>query len=104
MLDLYIHHNYREHLYRKHGPKHTCGRCFLSFSDATELANHVRSAQACVVRPEGGTNGHMSATQQSQLRSKKRAPLGTTDEDRWDTIYRVLFPSEQSAKIPSPCE
>jgi len=36
-----------------------------------------------------------------KLRSKKKAHLNQSDEDRWRDIYRLLFPDED---VPSPCK
>lgn len=45
----------------------------------------------------------MMPSQEEALRIKKRVPPNTTEEQRWNEVYLVLFPGETGA-LPSPCK
>lgn len=45
----------------------------------------------------------MLPSQEEALRIKKRVPPNTTEEQRWNEVYLVLFPEEMGA-LPSPCK
>lgn len=45
----------------------------------------------------------MMPSQEEALRIKKRVPPNTTEEQRWNEVYLVLFPEENGA-LPSPCK
>lgn len=45
----------------------------------------------------------MLPSQEEALRIKKRVPPNTTEEQRWNEVYLVLFPEEHGA-LPSPCK
>lgn len=44
----------------------------------------------------------MMPSQEEALRIKKRVPPNTTEEQRWNEVYLILFPGETGA-LPSPC-
>lgn len=45
----------------------------------------------------------MMPSQEEALRIKKRVPPNTTEEQRWNEVYLILFPEETGA-LPSPCK
>ncbi|RYP18432.1 hypothetical protein DL765_003944 [Monosporascus sp. GIB2] len=93
----------REHLYRKHAtPRQSCNRCLSPFKSASELLEHQRSAQACIVVPDSQSAGIMTTAQREKIRSKRKAKPGVTEEEKWVAIYRILFPNESPEKVPSP--
>ncbi|KAI1454789.1 hypothetical protein F4805DRAFT_303968 [Annulohypoxylon moriforme] len=95
-------HRLKEHLYRKHGcPRHTCSRCLHDFKTPARLSEHMRALQACVVAPNQKFDGQMTADQQLLLRSR-RMSKNSTDEGKWNDIYRILFPNANPTNIPSP--
>lgn len=104
-LNVRINHNIREHLRRSHGrPANTCRRCLLDCRTPARLSEHLRATEACVVVPDRHIDWKMTAAQQAELQSKRRMPPNTTNEDKWNLIYRILFPETSSASIPSPCK
>lgn len=46
----------------------------------------------------------MLPSQEESLRVKKRVPPNTTEEDRWNEMYMVLFPDADIKALPSPCK
>ncbi|KAI0385586.1 hypothetical protein F5Y04DRAFT_188269 [Hypomontagnella monticulosa] len=96
-------HRLKEHLRRTHGrPAHTCRRCLRNCKTAAGLSEHLRATEACVVIPDQHINGKMTAAQQAELQSKRRMSSDATDEDKWNVIFRILFPGVSPASIPSP--
>ncbi|KAI1328975.1 hypothetical protein F5Y16DRAFT_367755 [Xylariaceae sp. FL0255] len=88
----------KEHLYRCHTrPKNQCNRCNENFQSSASLVEHQRSAQRCEVS-EVCSNGMMTPDQSSLLRCRSR--LHKSDEEKWKSIYRVLFPDDD--RIPNP--
>jgi hypothetical protein len=92
----------RAHLYTTH-IVFPCLRCKESFSYEKELERHVLATNVCEVNPAGvftitkGIFPNLAA----RLRSLKKGHRGpTSQEERWEEIYRILFPAEE---MPSPC-
>lgn len=46
----------------------------------------------------------MLPSQEEILRVKKRVPPNTTEEDRWNEMYLVLFPDADAGALPTPCK
>lgn len=89
----------REHLYRRHYTTH-CQRCKQTFNDARELAEHEMSVVGCEVL-DITPPGDITTYQEKQLKSRKHTTRRQSDKEKWDDIYRLLFPNEE---IPSPCK
>lgn len=97
-------HRVKEHLYRCHTiGKHTCSRCLKKCKSASELLAHQRASVPCETRTDAFPEGTMMPSQEEALRIKKRVPPNTTEEQRWNEVYLVLFPEETGA-LPSPCK
>lgn len=95
---------YREHLYRCHTiGKHTCSRCLKRCKNAAELLAHQRAAVPCETQTDAFPEGTMLPSQEEILRVKKRVPPNTTEEDRWNEMYLVLFPEADAGSLPTPC-
>lgn len=43
-------------------------------------------------------------SQEEVLRVKKRVPPNTTEEQRWNEVYMVLFPDAGPESVPTPCK
>jgi hypothetical protein len=56
------------------------------------------------MRENNTVNDGFTKAQEKQLRSRKKSDLNVTDEGKWREIYRILFPDDDPAMIPSPCE
>ena len=87
----------REHIYRRHSLKNFCPRCFEHFDELETLKSHQRADLPCRVK-EPVSDGIITEEQDKQLH--QRAKSHCTDEDRWDEMYRIIFPGEE---VPSPC-
>lgn len=95
-------HRVKEHLYRCHTiGKHTCSRCLKKCKSASELLAHQRASVPCETRTDAFPEGTMTPSQEEALRIKKRVPPNTTEEQRWNEVYLVLFP-EETGVLPSP--
>lgn len=46
----------------------------------------------------------MLPSQEESLRVKKRVPPNTTEEQRWNEVYMVLFPGASAESLPTPCK
>jgi len=58
----------------------------------------------CEMRSDAFPEGTMMPCQEEALRVKKRAAPNTTEEQRWAEVYKILFPGEDPALMPSPCK
>ncbi|POS77788.1 protein kinase [Diaporthe helianthi] len=95
-------HRVKEHLYRCHTiGKHTCSRCLKKCKSASELLAHQRTSIPCETKTDAFPEGTMMPSQEEALRIKKRVPPNTTEEQRWNEVYLILFPGETGA-LPSP--
>lgn len=97
-------HRVKEHLYRCHTiGKHTCSRCLKKCKSASELLAHQRTSVPCETKTDAFPEGTMMPSQEEALRIKKRVPPNTTEEQRWNEVYLILFP-EETGTLPSPCK
>jgi hypothetical protein len=91
----------REHLYRRHLLPPQCHRCCTSFSNDVALREHQRDARGCNVREQVPPEG-FDKEQERRLKSKKKSQTYQTEEEKWKSVYRILFPDDGEADIPTP--
>ncbi|KAK4196070.1 hypothetical protein QBC40DRAFT_13385 [Triangularia verruculosa] len=89
-------HRVKEHLYRRHSAKNSCARCFEQFEDEAALKAHQRSEEPCKLEKN---NIPDVITEDKEKLLHLRAKAGCSEEDKWQEMYRIIFPNE---KIPSP--
>ncbi|KAK1753245.1 hypothetical protein QBC47DRAFT_388062 [Echria macrotheca] len=87
----------KEHLYRRHC-KVYCPRCKQTFRRASELEAHEMLPQACEISRKNPP-ADITGKQEKQLRSKRYATRYQTEKEKWEEVYRLLFPGEP---VPSP--
>ncbi|KAI0535423.1 kinase-like domain-containing protein [Xylaria digitata] len=94
-------HRLKGHLYRKHAsPNFQCLRCLIEFEDVASLHRHQRLTTPCSVQTNTETGiEKIDAQKISQLKKKSRR---CSDEEKWRNIYRIIFPLDAIADIPSP--
>ena len=90
----------REHIYRCHWQPHKCHRCYDAFESAEAFEAHQRQDEPCRKR----SPKHDDGISQAQYFHLKKKPQSTakTDRERWEEVYRIIFPEAQ--EMPSPCE
>lgn len=91
----------KEHLYRRHALPIQCRRCCITFKTDAMLLEHERAAQACEVKEQPLAEG-FGKEQERDLKSKKKAVVCQSEEAKWRSVYRILFPQEDEATYPSP--
>jgi hypothetical protein len=89
---------YREHIYRKHKAPITCGRCQKVFGQQKDLVSHHQEDAQCEKQPTTLPKGWITTAQEEELRKKHP---GRTDVEKWNNIYRIIFPND--ACPSSPC-
>lgn len=89
----------REHLYRCHLAPLYCPKCLDLFKSDEELDLH-RTLDICQKNPGRPPEGITQGVEEA-LRSRKKTHPGQTEKERWEEVYRILFPGE---KVPSPCK
>ena len=62
---------------------------------------HTRLALACDVRVFDPPDG-FSKEQERALRRKRK--FAGSEDSKWRAMYRILFPDDDEADMPSPCE
>lgn len=77
-----------------------CSRCWLSLKTEKDLADHVRRETPCEVQPQ--LVEWIPREKIKVLKDRKKAPLGQSKRERWEYVYKVLFPEEPN--LPSPCK
>jgi hypothetical protein len=89
--------DYRSHLYRHHRI-FPCQRCKELFEDQDQVSEHLKGAGACELRDTLQADGVASGIV-GKLRSRKGAHEDQTEVEKWQNIYKLLFPNEI---VPSP--
>ncbi|KAF3760959.1 hypothetical protein M406DRAFT_343103 [Cryphonectria parasitica EP155] len=69
---------------------------------AADLLAHQRADVPCETRTDAFPEGTMMPSQEEALRVKKRVPPNTTEEQRWNEVYMVLFPDSGLDSLPTP--
>ncbi|KAK4164611.1 hypothetical protein QBC43DRAFT_317241 [Cladorrhinum sp. PSN259] len=92
-------HRVKEHIYRQHARPLFCIRCGHQFKADAELTAHVLSPEACTVRGFRPPDGF---TQDQERGLKNKRKLEGSIEERWRGLYKILFPRDDDADIPSP--
>ncbi|KAM7198220.1 hypothetical protein V8F20_006247 [Naviculisporaceae sp. PSN 640] len=99
-------HRMNEHLYRNHRMPLYCLRCHQVFGSSLELEEHSRRPDPtqCELSPNlpDFLQGRLNSDQEKLLRSRRKQPKDMTEEKKWVGVYRILFPAEDPAAIPSP--
>lgn len=94
----------KEHLYRRHLLPIQCNRCCSIFENESQLREHQRDPRGCEIQEQVPLEGFDKA-QERKLKSKKRSTVCQTEEDKWKSVYRILFPDDADEDMPSPyCE
>ncbi|EHA53828.1 hypothetical protein MGG_04644 [Pyricularia oryzae 70-15] len=95
-------HRLKEHLYRRHGLKNVCIRCFERFNDQDELDAHTRAAIWC--EPHNGVLlDTITPSQEKKLKSRKKDSEAVSESQKWVKTYReILFPDLPHDETPSP--
>ncbi|OJD38895.1 uncharacterized protein BKCO1_300093 [Diplodia corticola] len=88
------------HLYRTHMRPLLCLRCYETFRSETELGAHQNAPERCAQVSNVPDIEGITPEQEKQLKSKKRINGDDSEERRWESIYRILFPDETDS--PSP--
>ncbi|KAI1344432.1 hypothetical protein F5Y15DRAFT_112066 [Xylariaceae sp. FL0016] len=94
-------HRVKEHVYRRHKLPIYCSRCWKEFQTSTELDDHYRQLQLCETLPKRNTECEGYDKEQEKI-LKKRTKDGKTEHEKWNEMYRILFPSGDEATIPTP--
>jgi len=89
--------DYRSNLYRHHRI-FPCQRCKELFEDQDQVSEHLKGAGACELRDTLQADGVASGIV-GKLRSRKGAHEDQTEVEKWQNIYKLLFPNEI---VPSP--
>jgi hypothetical protein len=91
----------KEHLYRRHLLPIQCHRCCSTFANEPLLREHQRDLQGCEIQEQMPLEG-FDKDQERKLKSKKRSLVHQSEEEKWKGVYRVLFPDDNDAEMPSP--
>lgn len=91
----------KAHLYKRHCfISKVCGRCDEVFEDEECLQRHQNTEKPCERNEKKVERNGITSDQERQLRSKKRRRGENTEEEKWQGIYRILFPKDTI--IPPP--
>ncbi|KAI1862314.1 uncharacterized protein JN550_010321 [Neoarthrinium moseri] len=92
-------HRVKEHVYRCHAIPLHCFRCHEVFDTESNLAEHQRQVQSCEVRISGIELQGLTNEQERLLRRRSKE---SQEEKKWKEMYRILFPDDREADMPSP--
>ncbi|KAI0517842.1 hypothetical protein F5B22DRAFT_101947 [Xylaria bambusicola] len=90
----------KEHISRCHAPKNQCHRCRRDFNNANELAKHQRNINACPLILDAPLSQFITADQIVQLKRRAGKRANISSEDKWCSVYKILFPGDSF--VPSP--
>lgn len=93
----------REHLYRRHLLPPQCHRCCTTFTNDLALREHQRDPSGCELREQIPLEG-FDKEQEKRMKSKKGSQMHHSEIEKWKAVYRILFPDDHDADMPSPCK
>lgn len=83
----------------------SCPRCWAVFASKGLLDEHLQNDPICeksTKQNEIAPFDHCTGLQYKELKSRKRGPGAVaTDEEKWNRIFNILFPDDET--VPSPC-
>lgn len=89
----------REHLERKHlMPTFICHECNEVFTTMPQLAGHFRTLGGCSKRQHSPPDG-IDEAKLKQIKARQNSQM--TERQKWERMYRILFPDDD--RVPSPC-
>ncbi|KAH7109639.1 hypothetical protein B0J11DRAFT_401388, partial [Dendryphion nanum] len=91
----------KEHLYRRHLLPAQCHRCCMTFASETSLREHQRDIRGCEIREQIPLEG-FDKEQERKLKSKKRGQKAQNEEEKWKSVFAILFPDDNPESMPSP--
>lgn len=99
MLVTFISHAYntRKHIYRQHAVQIFCTRCEPKFDHCYDIQNPI--VVVCEPLP---LQFDLDQVEERDFWSLWRWHISRTEEERWQFMYRLLFPTD--GRTLSPCE
>ncbi|KAK1850792.1 hypothetical protein CCHR01_06539 [Colletotrichum chrysophilum] len=94
----------REHLYRRHQQQPYCFRCGRTFLHPKDVEAHLSRPEGICDLVRGVSVEGLTAEQIQKLKSKKRKPGVTTDEEKWHEIFKIVFPDATNRPDPYYCQ
>ncbi|RYO42753.1 hypothetical protein AA0111_g398 [Alternaria arborescens] len=91
----------KEHLYRRHLLPPQCHRCCTTFTNDVALREHQRDPSGCELREQIPLEG-FDKEQEKRMKSKKGSQMHHSEIEKWKAVYRILFPDDNDADMPSP--
>ncbi|KAL1800083.1 hypothetical protein ACET3X_000425 [Alternaria dauci] len=91
----------KEHLYRRHLLPPQCHRCCTTFTNDIALREHQRDTNGCELREQLPLEG-FDKEQEKKIKSKKGSQVHQNEVEKWKAVYRILFPDDDAADMPSP--
>ncbi|RYN68691.1 hypothetical protein AA0118_g1174 [Alternaria tenuissima] len=91
----------KEHLYRRHLLPPQCHRCCTTFTNDIALREHQRDPSGCELREQIPLEG-FDKEQEKRMKSKKGSQMHHSEVEKWKAVYRILFPDDHDADMPSP--
>ncbi|CAG8955158.1 hypothetical protein HYFRA_00007174 [Hymenoscyphus fraxineus] len=85
------------HLYRYHRISQ-CPRCKTLHAGPDDLEQHTLAVKSCELNHEPPAEG-ITDSIEKKLKSRKKAHRAQSQAERWQELYRILFPGEE---VPSP--
>ncbi|KAI8628546.1 hypothetical protein F5Y19DRAFT_438230 [Xylariaceae sp. FL1651] len=93
----------KEHLIRCHmQPKNQCNRCHQAFDSAASLVAHQRTLESCELQEAHSPQPPQTITEDQaiHLRHRGKRQSDANAEDKWQSMYSILFPDGDH--VPSP--
>ncbi|KAH9230985.1 hypothetical protein K456DRAFT_480616 [Colletotrichum gloeosporioides 23] len=97
-------HRLKEHLYRAHQQQPYCFRCGETFPHQKDVEVHLSRPEGICDLVLGVSVEGLTAEQIETLKSKKRKPGVTTDEEKWQDIFKIVFPDATNRPDPYYCQ
>lgn len=93
----------KDHLKRVHMQPLRCPRCHIEFDSDSELVDHLSQDDKCI--KVNKPHDERIAPQTLRRLDFKKAPFANakSTEEKWKMLYKMLFPEDAEADIPSPC-
>jgi hypothetical protein len=92
----------REHLFRRHDLQYQCERCWHRFKPEDLMTDHLRAVSGCTLKTKVESPDDVTPQQIKQWKRRKRD--GLSHVDRWNDMFKTLFPMIHDNDMPSPCE
>jgi hypothetical protein len=74
------------------------------FGKDQDLIEHLAWGEICTSTTNGTTSHDRSISKEQEKQLRRRAGATQSESEKWNEVYRILFPDDDPEDMPTPCQ